>query len=82
MAEEKQVDNSPDPSDFPDGGWKAWSVVLGAWSCLFCSFGWVNSIGLFQTFYQDELFPSYSPSSVAWITSVEVCWTLYIHCTF
>ncbi|KAL5361511.1 riboflavin transporter MCH5 [Aspergillus floccosus] len=71
MAEDKQVDNPPSPSNFPDGGWKAWSVVLGAWSCLFCSFSWVNSIGLFQTFYQDELFPSYSPSSVAWITSVE-----------
>lgn len=23
------------PADFPDGGFEAWMVVLGAWACLF-----------------------------------------------
>lgn len=27
----------------PDGGAKAWLVVLGAWCALFCTFGWINS---------------------------------------
>lgn len=31
-----------DPRDNPDGGWEAWSVVLGGYCCLFCSFGWIN----------------------------------------
>lgn len=26
----------------PDGGLAAWSVVLGSWCVLFCSFGWIN----------------------------------------
>jgi hypothetical protein len=26
----------------PDGGWVAWSVVGGAFCCLFTSFGWIN----------------------------------------
>lgn len=30
----------------PDGGLAAWSVVLGAWCALFCSFGWINSMNL------------------------------------
>lgn len=30
------------PSQFPDGGMKAWMAVLGGFACLFCSFGWVN----------------------------------------
>lgn len=25
-----------------DHGVRAWTVVLGAWCCLFCGFGWVN----------------------------------------
>jgi hypothetical protein len=59
-------------SDPPDGGFKAWSVVLGAWCCLFASFGWVNCIGIFQNHYQNNELREYTPSTVAWITSVEV----------
>lgn len=37
------VESNPwHPSQFPDGGAKAWLVVLGGFCCLFCSFGWVN----------------------------------------
>jgi hypothetical protein len=31
-----------DPRDNPDGGCDAWLVVLGAFCCMFCSFGWIN----------------------------------------
>lgn len=31
-----------DPSAFPDGGFKAWTVVAGAFASLFVSFGWIN----------------------------------------
>ncbi|CAD0107558.1 unnamed protein product [Aureobasidium uvarum] len=31
-----------DPRDNPDGGKDAWLVVLGAFCCMFCSFGWIN----------------------------------------
>jgi hypothetical protein len=30
-------------SDAPNGGARAWLVVLGAWCTAFCSFGWLNS---------------------------------------
>lgn len=35
-----------DPKSFPDGGLEAWSVILGAFCCLFCSFGWINCMFL------------------------------------
>lgn len=66
---------SPCPStssEPPDGGSKAWLAVFGAWCCLFCSFGWVNCIGLFQAQYEKHQLSSYTHSTVAWITSVEV----------
>lgn len=31
-----------DPASFPDGGVEAWTVVAGAFCCLFVSFGWIN----------------------------------------
>lgn len=34
--------NPWDPNQFPEGGLRAWSVVVGAFCCLFCSFGWIN----------------------------------------
>lgn len=30
---------------FPEGGLKAWMVVLGCWCTSFASFGYVNSFG-------------------------------------
>jgi MFS family permease len=60
------------PADFPDGGIEAWLVVLGGWCCLFCSFGWINCIGVFQEYYQLNLLKQYSSSTVSWIPSMEV----------
>jgi hypothetical protein len=37
-----QPANPLDPSAFPEGGLKAWTVVAGAVCCLFVSFGWIN----------------------------------------
>ncbi|KAH8898869.1 MFS general substrate transporter [Thozetella sp. PMI_491] len=65
---------SEEASDYPDGGWRAWTALAGAWCTLFCSFGLVNSIGVFQDYYTREPLRQYSPSTIAWIMSIEV-WT-------
>ena len=44
IDEKKPPPGPMDPASFPDGGFKAWLVVLGAFCCLFCSFGWINCI--------------------------------------
>ena len=34
--------NPNDPSQFPEGGVEAWTVVFGAACGIFVSFGWIN----------------------------------------
>ncbi|KAN0116615.1 MFS general substrate transporter [Russula decolorans] len=57
--------------DFPDGGLRAWLVVLGSSCATFSTFGLVNSFGAFQEYYQDVLLKSTSPSTIAWIGSTQ-----------
>lgn len=71
-ASSSKSEEAQAPSQPPDGGAKAWLAVLGAWCCLFCTFGWINCIGIFQTQYEQNELKTYSSSVVAWITSVEV----------
>ncbi|KAL4960375.1 MCT family MFS transporter [Aspergillus stella-maris] len=60
----------------PDGGTVAWLVVLGCWCTSFCSFGWLNSVGVFQEYYQNDLLTEYSTSAVSWIPSLEIFFML------
>ncbi|MCJ1424431.1 hypothetical protein MMC29_002319 [Sticta canariensis] len=74
-AEAEKVPAAPglhDPKSFPDGGFEAWLVVSGGFFCLFCSFGWINCIGIFQAYYQENQLKNLSPSTIAWIPSLEV----------
>ncbi|KAH6686659.1 riboflavin transporter MCH5 [Plectosphaerella plurivora] len=63
------------PEDFPDGGLRAWLVVLGGFCSLFCTFGLVNCVGVFQEYYLRGPLSNYSASTVSWITSMQV-WTM------
>lgn len=37
-------------NEFPEGGARAWLVVLGSFCCVFSTWGLVNSIGIFQAY--------------------------------
>ena len=66
------VSSDESPDVFPDGGLQAWLVVFGGWCALFCTFGFVNCIGVFLQYYVDGPLAQYSPSAVSWITSTQV----------
>ncbi|KAL0563378.1 hypothetical protein V5O48_018691 [Marasmius crinis-equi] len=71
----------------PDGGVRAWLIVFGAMCNNFStwvlpryhydqvlnglSFGLINSWGTFQAYYEENLLSDSSPSSIAWIGSVQ-----------
>ncbi|KJY00507.1 MFS monocarboxylate transporter like protein [Zymoseptoria brevis] len=62
----------------PDGGPRAWLVVCGAFFVWFNSWGAINGFGVFMSYYQLELLPSYSASDIAWIGSVQNFLVLFI----
>ncbi|KAF5370194.1 hypothetical protein D9757_010621 [Collybiopsis confluens] len=68
---EKVISHEIAVEDFPDGGMRAWSMVLGTSLTTFATFGFVNSWGVFQSYYEQTLLKSSSASTIAWIGSVQ-----------
>lgn len=71
VAEKPQAPPGPAPPQFADGGRAAWSTVAAGWCCMFVSLGWINSIGVFQTIYEEDQLRNYSSSTIAWINSLQ-----------
>ena len=65
--------NPPPP---PDGGVKAWTQVGMGMCMVFCTWGWINSYGAFQSYYTLNL--GVAPSTVSWIGSVQNFLTLFV----
>lgn len=59
-------------SPAPDGGWRAWSVVLGVWIMQFVTFGYTNAYGVYNDFYVREYLSNYGSSQISWIGSVQL----------
>ncbi len=59
-----------DVEAFPDGGWRAWLVVLGSFMGLIATFGFINSIGALQAYVQGNQLKAFSSSNIGWIFSV------------
>ncbi|KAM6518162.1 hypothetical protein FSOLCH5_006931 [Fusarium solani] len=70
------------PADFPDGGLEAWLVVFGGWCSLFCTFGLINCVGVFQKYYLSGPLRGYNSSTVSWILSVEVFFMIFCGAIF
>ncbi|KAL1897912.1 hypothetical protein Sste5346_003764 [Sporothrix stenoceras] len=53
----------------PDGGWRAWSVAIGAGFITFAALGFANSFGVFQEYYITHQLSDKSADTIAWIGS-------------
>jgi MFS family permease len=58
------------PSPPPDGGLHAWTQVLMGHIVIFCTWGYINSFGVFQLYYVSAF--SRSPSTISWVGSVQI----------
>ncbi|KAF9886829.1 hypothetical protein FE257_011076 [Aspergillus nanangensis] len=54
-----------------DTGLTAWLQVLGSFFLFFNSWGVINTWGVFQTYYEQNLLSNMSSSSIAWIGSLQ-----------
>ncbi|KAL0569490.1 hypothetical protein V5O48_012472 [Marasmius crinis-equi] len=66
-----QDDSEGASLEYPDGGLRAWLVVLGAVCNHFSTFGYGTSWGTFQAYYQDHILQDSTPSAIAWIGSIQ-----------
>ncbi|KAL5366628.1 major facilitator superfamily domain-containing protein [Aspergillus floccosus] len=62
-----RVTTDADGNTYPEGGWEAWSVVLGSFMGLFGSLGLVNTIGTFQAYLEEHQLKSYGSGPTGWI---------------
>lgn len=60
----------------PNGGWAAWSQVLGGHIITFFAWGFLQSFGMFQSHY--TAIGLSSPSNISWIGALEVFFLLSI----
>lgn len=55
-----------------EGGLRAWMTIAGAWMIQFSTFGYVYSYGVYQDYYTRIFLKNHSPSSIAWIGSIQL----------
>ncbi|KAI0748396.1 MFS general substrate transporter [Daedaleopsis nitida] len=65
------ADPQPEHGEAPDGGLRAWLVVIGCAVGACATFGMVNAWGAFQAYYTVQVLAGTSPSTIAWIGSVQ-----------
>lgn len=56
-----------DKDDYPEGGRKAWLVVIGSFCGSFSVFGLLNSTGVLLQYLSANQLKDYSPSQIGWI---------------
>ncbi|KAK5131807.1 hypothetical protein LTR08_000562 [Meristemomyces frigidus] len=72
-----EAPGSPDSSDkvevvYPEGGLQAWLVVLGSFSGMAASFGYMNTIGIYAAYLKEHQLSQYSESTIGWIFSIYI----------
>ena len=68
--ERPQTLNVDIDENFPEGGWRAWSVVLGAWCAMIPSMGMLNTIGVLDAWISENQLATLPKSQTAWVVSL------------
>ncbi|KAK7184410.1 hypothetical protein DPSP01_011083 [Paraphaeosphaeria sporulosa] len=66
---EQAQESTPIYQAYPEGGLKAYSVVLGAWFTLLPASGLLNSTGILQAWLFEHYLIDYTESEISWIFS-------------
>jgi hypothetical protein len=62
---------------YPEGGLRAWLVVLGGLCGMMAAFGFMNIIGIIQQYLRNNELKEYSDASVGWIFSIFIFLSLF-----
>ena len=64
---ENPVLESGEDNGYPEGGLKAWLVVMGSWCAMIPSMGLLNTLGILHAWTSQHQLKDYSESSIGWI---------------
>ncbi|KAI5867021.1 MFS general substrate transporter [Durotheca rogersii] len=67
---DNEYDDDDDDDDFPEGGLRAWLVVLGSFCAMLSVYGLINSAAVFESYFSTHQLAGYNPSAIGWIFSV------------
>lgn len=76
QASDPGPDESPTISDPPDGGLRAWLQVLCGHLIVFNVWGYINSFGIFQSYYATVL--NRSSSDISWVGSLQIFFVYFL----
>lgn len=65
----------------PEGGLRAWLVVLGAWCAMIPSMGMLNTVGVIDAWIGENQLSSLPKSQTAWVVSI-YAFLLYVGGSF
>ncbi|WQF89521.1 Putative major facilitator superfamily, MFS transporter superfamily [Colletotrichum destructivum] len=78
-AHDKEQEANPEPpaegpflsseDEYPEGGTRAWSVVLGSWFASFSALGISNSVATIHAYISSHQLAGYSEGQIGWIFS-------------
>lgn len=71
-----EPDDAPVIGEPPDGGWTAWSQVLCGHLIVFNVWGYINSFGIFQSYYVTLL--NRSSSDISWVGSLQIFFVYFL----
>ena len=73
-SEDEDVD---DDDGYPEGGLKAWLVVLGSWLALFSALGLMNTLATFQAYVSTHQLQGHGEGQIGWIFSLYTFLTFF-----
>ena len=73
-SEDEDEDND---DGYPEGGLKAWLVVLGSWLALFSALGLMNTLATFQAYVANHQLQDHSEGQIGWIFSLYTFLTFF-----
>ena len=76
--EQTTTSRSRNDYDFPEGGLRAWLVILGSFSIISGTFGLLSSVGIFSAYWQQNQLKEYTSRDIGWIAAVNVFLNLFL----
>ncbi|RCK57428.1 putative transporter MCH4 [Candida viswanathii] len=80
IATVNQLYGEDNPDDYPDGGLKAYSVILGSFLGLIVNLGLINSIGAIQAYVSTHQLQDLPETSISWISPSTCPWHTPVVC--